>query len=205
MSDTIVCIGTGPSLTQLQVEAAKRKGFRLFGCNNTWKLTQLELLYACNKQWWDYYWTDVKSYDAEKWTTNQEAAAAYGINWIKEKNALGLSTKPDCVHHGHGSGYTLVNLAYLKGAKRILLLGYNMKYAPDYDGANKRIGSTPRHYFGEYPKEMQHWPKVKVRDGVHLELLSLYRTIAEQNLVEIINCTPDSALDCFPKSDIHAI
>jgi len=77
--------------------------------------------------------------------------------------------------------------------------------APDYDGKSREIGSEPRHYFGEYPHSMQHWPSVKVRGGVHVELLELYRSVADQGLVEIINCTPGSALDCFEKRDINAV
>jgi hypothetical protein len=202
---TTVCIGTGPSLTLAQIETAKRKGFRLFGCNNVWKITELELLYACNRQWWDYYWPEVKHCSASKWTTNKEAATVYGLNWIAERNEKGLSTDPSYVHHGHGSGYTLLNLAYLMGAKRIVLLGYDMKYAPDYDGSAMRVGSSPRHFFGEYPSQLQHWPKAKVKNGVHTELCELYQSVADQGLVEIVNATPDSALTCFPKADIDAI
>lgn len=192
-------------MTLAQVETAKRKGFRLFGCNNTWKLTELELLYACNRQWWDYYWPEVKDCTAEKWTTNIEAADAYGLNWIAEKNAKGLSTDPTVVHHGHGSGYTLLNLAYLKGAKRVVLVGYDLKYAQDYNGHARQVGSGPRHYFGEYPIELQHWPKVHVEKGIHTELLDLYQSVADQGIVEIINCTADTALNCFPKAEINAL
>jgi hypothetical protein len=85
-------------------------------------------------------------------------------------------------------------MAHKMGAERILLLGYDLKYAPDYDGRSRKVGSSPRHYFGEYPASMQHWPSVQVKGGVHVELLSLYKSIFEQGLVEIVNCTPGSAL-----------
>lgn len=203
---TVACIGTGPSLKLQQVEAARRKGFRLFGCNNVWELCDLTVHYACNEGWWDHYWSpDLAATTAEKWTCNKAAADRYGLNWVAEKNAPGLSTDPSVIHHGHGSGYTLLNLAYLMGAERIVLLGYDMKYAPDYDGYQQQAGSGPRHYFGEYPPNLQHWPKVKVRDGVHVELVDLYRSVARQGLVEILNCSADSAIDCFPKVGIDAL
>jgi hypothetical protein len=81
------------------------------------------------------------------------------------------------------------------GAERIVLLGYDLKYAPDYDGKSREIGSTPRHYFGEYPGSMAHWPSVQVKDGVHVELVEFYRSVKEQGLVELINATPGSALE----------
>lgn len=162
-----------------------------------------EVLYACNYGWWKHYWPQVRSLECEKWTTNRPAADEFGLNWIAERDAPGLSTDPDVIHHGHGSGYSLVSIAYLKGAERILLLGYDLKYSADYNGREKIIGSGPRHFFGEYPREMQHWPSVQVRDGVHVELVEKYRQIHEQGLVEIVNCTPGSALEgVIPSMDI---
>ncbi len=192
---TVVCIGTGPSLTMDQVDIARQRGFRLFGCNNTaFDVPDLELLYGCNFAWWDEYWCRVKHHAAEKWTTNPLAAKTFGVNHINERYGRGLCTDPGMIHHGHGSGYSLVSMAHKKGATRVLLLGYDLKYAVDYDGRNKRIGSTPRHYFDEYPPRLQHWPSKRVVDGVHVELVDLYQSIDQQGLIEIINCSPDSAL-----------
>jgi hypothetical protein len=91
------------------------------------------------------------------------------------------------------------------GARRIVLLGYDMKYATDYCGTEKRVGNRPRHYFGEYPSALLHWPSVSVRGGVHFGLVSLYESVAKQGLIEIINCTPGSAVTCFPSMDIHDV
>lgn len=205
-SKTIVCIGTGPSLTLEQIDVARQKGFTLYGCNKVFEIVpDLALLYACNEGFWVHYWDAIKDHPCEKWTTNKEAARKFKLNWIAEKNKPGLSADSTYLHHGHGSGHSLLNLAYLKGAERIVLLGYDMKYAPDYDGKNMKVGSQPRHYFGEYPSALQHWPYFSIKKGIHEEMLSLYRAIAEQNRVEIVNCTPDSALDCFPKLNIEVL
>jgi hypothetical protein len=200
---TVVCVGTGPSLTLGQIRTAQAKGYRLFGCNNAYQVAPLEVLYAVNLEWWSHYWPEVSGLPCEKWTTNREAADCYGLNWVAERNAPGLSTDPDVIHHGHGSGYSLVSLAHKLGASRILLLGYDLKYAPDYNAAERDPGSTPRHFFGEYPESMRHWPSVKVQAGVHVQLVELYRSIYEQGLVELINCTPGSALEgVIPTIDI---
>jgi predicted peroxiredoxin len=200
---TIVCVGTGPSLTSDQIQIARDKGFRIFGCNNSFQLVDVELLYAVNLAWWDHYWPDVRDLHCEKWTTNKEASEKYGLSWIAERNAPGLSTDPDVIHHGHGSGFSLVSIAHKKGAERIILLGYDLKYSKDYDGKQRKIGSGPRHFFGEYPPAMQHWPSVRIRDGVHVELVDLYRSVHEQGLVKIVNCTPGSALEgVIPSMDI---
>ena len=195
-SKTVCCIATGPSLTQQQVDTARAKGFRLFACNNAYQLApDAELLYAVNIEWWDHYWSEVKDLPCAKWTTNKAAADKYPINWIRERNAAGLCEQSGVIHHGHGSGYSLVSMAHKAGADRIVLLGYDLKYAPDYDGRSRRVGSAPRHFFGEYPQRMQHWPSVAVKNGVHVDLVELYRSIKDQGLVEIVNCTPGSALE----------
>lgn len=153
-----------------------------------------------------HYWCDeLAKYPAEKWTTNKVAADKFKLNWIAERDAKGLSTDPRYVHHGHGSGYTMLNLAYLMGAARIVLLGYDCKYASDYKGQDRKIGATPRHYFGEYPSALQHWPFFSIKDGVHVEMVELYRSVASQGAVEIVNCTPGSAIDCFPRVDIESL
>lgn len=154
---------------------------------------------------WLYYMAreGLPEHTAEKWTNNREAADKYRLNYIDSIDAPGLSKSPKRIYHGHSSGFCLLNLAYLMGAERIVLLGYDMKYAPDYNGADKQIGSSPRHYFGEYPSPMTHWPKVSVKNGVHVQLIEQYRSVA--GLVEVVNCTPDSAIDCFPRVNIEEL
>lgn len=205
MKRSVVCIGTGPSLTKEQVQAARER-WPLYVCNDAFLLApDARLLFACNWQWWDARWERVKDLPAEKWTTRKESAQKYGINYIAEVNEPGLSTDPGVLHHGHSSGYQLLGMAYRAGFERIILLGYDMRYAPDYDGRQREIGSGPRHFFGEYEPSLQHWPSVSVRLGIHDELVALYESVARQGLVEVVNCTPDSALTCFPRASIESL
>jgi hypothetical protein len=181
-----------------QVETARRKGHTLYGCNLTFRdIPDLAVLHGCNNQFWDFYADEVQGHAAQKWTTRPEAAARYPwLNYIAEADRPGLSTEPKLLHHGHSSGYQLLGLAYHHGATRILLLGFDMRFPPGYDG-KQRITGGKRHYFGdgEYPSQLQHWPSVAVRDGVHVELVEYYRSVHEQGLVELINCSPGSALE----------
>jgi hypothetical protein len=199
-----------------QVDVARQKGFELYGCNRTFiDIPDLSVLYAVNTAFWDYYWNyenpsdeiheQLRVHPCQKWTTNSAMAAKYGLYHFFERAGQGLCTDPKTIHHGHGAGYSLLGIAHKLGATRIILLGYDLKYAADYDGKAKKIGSTPRHYFDEYPAEMQHWPSVQVKDGVHVELLELYKSIKDQGLVEVINCSPDSALECFERMPIEEV
>lgn len=207
---TVVCIGTGPSLTLEQIDIARRRGFTLYGCNRVYRdVADLSVLHACNAEFWEYYAPQVEHHKAEKWTTRAESAARFSwLNYIYEVDAPGLSVDSTLLHHGHSSGYQLIGLAYLKGATRIVLIGYDLRVPGGYDGSARSAGG-PRHYFGEYPPELQHWPTLPTSiraDGVMIGLLPYYRSAVEQRIVEIISATPDSALNDFmPYCPIDAL
>ena len=102
----------------------------------------------------------------------------------------------------------LLNLAILYGCKKLVLVGHDMKFAEDYKPQKQDPGSIPRHYFGEYPKKLQHWPSVKVRQGILDGLIEAYEGIRDdidsrQISVDIVNCTPDSALKVFRMGELE--
>lgn len=73
------------------------------------------------------------------------------------------------------------------GAARIVLVGYDMK--PAADGR--------AHWFGDHP--------IKTDRAVFSAMLNNFATLPEplKRLgVEVINCTPDSALKVFPTDDL---
>jgi hypothetical protein len=151
---------------------------------------------------------EVRDLPCEKWTTREESAQKYGIHYISERAnfGAGLSEDPDYLNHGHGSGFQLLGMAYRARPARIVLLGYDLRYAPDYDGRNRHAGATPRHFFGEYEPELQHWPSARVDRGRHVELLDIYSAIARHNRrCEFVNCTPGSALTALPMADINEL
>lgn len=203
---TAVILATGPSLTPDVLEAARRgqeQGeWSVFGMNHIWRdFPTLDGFLACNPEYYDAQWEcGLKNIRAEKWTWDAKTADKYGIRYIQGKWADGFSRDPGVIHYGHSSGFQLPQIAYHAGFRRLLLCGYDMRYAADYDGKNQRIGSTPRHYFGEYEDEqLSHWPSVKVKDGVFVELIEQFERVKLLNPdVEIINCSPGSALRCFP-------
>ena len=89
---------------------------------------------------------------------------------------------------GANSGYQAINLAVHMGAKRILLLGYDMQPT-----------ETGSHWFGEHPdgvepswmNMLQHYP-------------SLVKPLKEKG-VEVINCTQSTALEVFPRGKIEEL
>ena len=75
-------------------------------------------------------------------------------------------------------------LAFHMGAARILLLGYDMKFSK----------SGAAHWFGDHPDNIR---------SNYAPWIQHMNEVAKQNLVEIINCSRDTALDCFPQMTIQ--
>ena len=90
------------------------------------------------------------------------------------------------VHQGSHSGYQALGLAHRfielgQGAPKIILLGYDC-----------RTGRTGRHYFGDHPQGL-------VTTRSYMSWLKRFATIAPVAYgLEIINCTPGSAMTWFP-------
>ena len=148
-----------------------------------------DVLYVADYRWWE--WHDAaRSFAGEKVTYSALAATRWpGLRWLPgDTRAPGLSRNPALLHCGRNSGYQAINLAYLYGARRIVLIGYDMQRTGDRG-----------HWFGEHPN--------KVRSH-YKNWLDSYDTIAKQLPalgLSIINATPGSALRCFPMSRLDEI
>jgi len=206
-----VIIGTGPSLTEEQLRtvlsARSQNRCRVFGVNNALMAAPfLDVHLACNIEWWDHYHdhSAVQWTAARKWTWDKHTADKYGLRHVPGRWGEGFSTDPEFIHYGHSSGFQIMNLAYHYGIRTMILIGYDMRYLPGYD-RNQRNPGEGRHYFGEYPKNLQHWPKVGP-GGEFTGLLRVFRTIDREALgVRIINCSPGSALDFFENAELKDV
>ena len=200
-----VILGTGPSVTPEVIELLQATRLPIFGCNNAYQVAPLKALLSCNAEWWDYYWPrdeKLRDGDFDKWTWDSPTAKRYRISHIKGEWGDGLSTTPGVIHFGHSSGYQLLNLATVQyGVTQAVLIGYDLRFPAGYNGVNKHPGGD-RHYFGEYPKELQHWTRFNMGKGGELNgLLDCYKTIQPDGL-RIINCSPGTALDFFETGEL---
>lgn len=193
-----IIIGTGPSIderTVTEVERLKLKGYKLFGCNLAYTKFDLDVFHACNPEFYHYYWDKgLDAIEADKFTWDRDTALRYDIYHVSGKWAKGLSTNKGYIHYHHGSGPQLINIALHYGAKEMLLVGWDMRYP---DKVSDKEYRSKRHFFGEYPKELQHWPKTG-QDGSFTGLIKEMETIIPSDYgINIYNCTKGSSLKCF--------
>jgi len=142
------------------------------------------------------YWSDTRFW---KWHVNQLAEhpgwkcagtdvhktqyPPYVARWAFD-GIKGLSLKPGCLRSGNNSGYAAINLAVQLGARRIGLLGFDMKTQPDAD-----------HYHGGYPGFPLRERTLKEK------MLPFFNTITEpldMIKVKVINYNDDTDLCAFP-------
>lgn len=181
--NTAAIVASGPSLNKQQIRKALKKGknWRWIAVNDSYKLAPFaDILYACDKEWWDKYASSIE-FEGERWTQDNDAAAQYGLNHVSGVSLPGLGT--DCVHFGDNGGYQAINLAYLLGARRIILLGFDCQPVGGLD-----------HWFGQHPEGLvQRQPY----ESWQQKFPALARDLQAEG-VEVINCSPTTALDCFP-------
>ena len=200
--ETAVICGTGPSVTPEVIELcnqAKKEGkVRIFGGNLAYQYFDLDCLNACNYQFYNFYYPRDKALrdgQFDKWTTRPELEGRYpGVRYIQERWEPGLSKDPSYICAHHGTGPQTVNIAYLYGCTKLILVGWDMRH------------KGKRHFFGngEYPVELQHWTRNLGPDGELIGLIKEMETINPSDYgIEIYNCTPDSALTHFPFMDLE--
>jgi hypothetical protein len=118
------------------------------------------------------------------------AAREYGINRMPGVSRPGLGKT--LIHFGGNSGYQAMNLAYLWGVKKMILLGFDMKMT---HGMSHFFGDHPYHKHRGGPNERlcAHWVK-------QFEKLAI--DLAAEG-IEVINASRHSALKCFPREPIE--
>lgn len=169
------------------------RGYPVVAVNDACRLLPFaNVLYGCDVAWWRHH-QGVPGFAGERWSSHghaafddkRVAAKLLGLNLVRGRDLEGFSRGNDVIHYGGNSGFQALNLAlHLIGWRgRIALVGFDMRMV---DGR--------RHFFGEHPESLRSTTK-----GYKKWLGSF--EVAAASLpggVEIVNCTPGSALTCFP-------
>ena len=180
-----VIIACGPSLKKHEVKYCQGKA-EVYVVNNAYEWCPwADHLYACDYGWWAHYKPE---FQGKKWTQNEQAAKEFGLNYIKGKPNKAFSTEPDHIATGGNSGFQALNLAVLHGHKRILLLGFDYK-------------DTGKHFFGEHPSPLNKRPEMRR----WVQSMNKAAPIIKSYGVEVINCNPKSAIECFRKQNLIEI
>lgn len=184
--ETIVCIGSGPSLTPDDVDRVRGRA-RVIAINDSYRLAPwADVLYACDEKFWkwQYRWNAdaIAAFAGRRYALTRDAAKWPGVQVLANTGETGLELKPSGLRTGRNSGYQAMNLAVHLGASRILLLGYDMAR-----GVNGRT-----HWFGDHPDRCRS-PYGDFRRAY----ASLVAPLAAVG-ISVSNCSRRTKLACFP-------
>lgn len=192
--ETVVCVATGPSLTVEQCEQLKAPRaaghIKVIGVNCAYQRAELDALLAVDLQFWKKYHRDIKQRcpGLELVTQCASSHKQFGLTTrIRGSARDGLGTHE--IYTGGNGGHAAVNLAYLWGARKVMLIAYDMKLGPD----------GQRHFHPDHPA-----PCIQTQLFAHWihRFQSTAKDLARLG-VDVVNCTPGSALPWFRMSTIE--
>lgn len=190
---TAICIAGGPSLTQEDVNYCRGKGKVYVVKEGALIAPWADVLYAADTDWWTQNEQRWKPFQGDKFTVSDRACMLYPeLKHVKAKTQQKWSETPGEIATGGNSGFQIINLAELDQEfkpDQIILLGYDYGYDEHKENKHWWDEKHPRH--SRYSNYAQ-WVK-RMRDAA-----PLIKT-------PIINATPKTAIDCFPKKDLRSI
>lgn len=186
--ETVAILAGGPSLSAEQVarvRAAHEAGrCRAIAINNSVELAPwADALYFCDRKWFDWHRPRVVTFGGLKVTLENYELAEHGVRGLHNMGPVGFFAEPWGVYTGKNSGYQAIHLAAHAQSARVVLLGYDMRLV---DGRS-------------------HWHDghVEARGtkyaAVMLPHFGALKAPLEARGVEVINATPGSALEVWPR------
>lgn len=208
-------IACGPSLTleQVALVEAHRGAAGVIAVNDAYLVAPwADVHYAADSHWHKWHTegiakptlglfaADVRelwaSFRGQKCTIQNSGSNVTddAVHMLKNRDhpvhGLGLSLDPHYLVTGRNSGFQALNLAVLAGAKEIILLGF--------DGAPNAAGKD--HFHGGHPR-----PTPPAAYPLYRQAMSAAEGSLKEAGVEVINCTPGSQIDSFPKRALEEV
>ena len=185
---TVYILGGGPSLANIDFE--RLRGQRSIAINNAYmqgRTPFAPVMYFMDWGWYNLHKHRLVVWPGLKVTTVNKCVNEPGIRVLKWRHRQGLDPDPRYMTRGTSAGFGAVSLAAKLGAKKIVLLGFDMRV----------IDGEHNYHKGEHKRDVD--KAIYVNNFIQ-SFRSLLKPAAEQK-IEIVNATPGSALPFFPIVD----
>jgi hypothetical protein len=192
-NQSCVIFGGGPSLTAVDVQYVITKGWKRVATNDAGLVLDpyADCLIAGDQRWWSWRHQEVAAQFKGKYIFAwKPVPATPGLNVIQLQHKTGIVSHDPRSVSACNTGQGAINIAYLFGASRILLLGYDMRVINGQHNWHKR--------------HLKPTGEKRYKDVFSPAIEKAGKEI-EKKGVTIINCTVNSALTCFPYQDIRTI
>ena len=202
---TVVVICTGPSLNKKDLELVRN--LNCIAVNDAYLVAPwAKILYAADARWWRWHkegrekiWPWIKftaeeqkqalhNFKGQKLTIDHpDVIRDEQIHILGNAGAIGLSEVPGSICTGQNSGYQAIDIAVQTKAKKILLLGMDMKHI------NNKSHAHNGHDVKTSGSELKEFAK-----NFSTMLIPL-----NERGIDVVNCSPDSALEMFRFSTVE--
>lgn len=188
------CLASGPSQCQEDIDAVRGHGTVVAINNQLLAAPWADILFSCDSSWWEHYSDPAKepefalalrTFQGEKLSSDAKAKKC-GAMFIPREDGIGLGRK--AIRTGSNSGYQVINLAWMRGARTIVLLGYDMGWTPEGKRHNHKDHPAPLGNFG-------------LPDMCARAFPPLANDLKAEG-VRIINCSRRTALRCFERMSL---
>lgn len=174
---TVVCAGSGPSLSVADLELVGAAGLPLLVANNTWRLAPwADALVAMDTAWWKECGAEAAAWFPGERIAFTPIALKYGAT----VNAHGTM-----LHHFGNSGAAAIAVAVRGGAERVLLIGFDGSAAPD-----GRL-----HWHADHPAPLKN-PQASIKDTWPRQFERVADHARRAGTV-VLNCSRRSTIKAF--------
>jgi hypothetical protein len=160
--------------------------------NATFKLALwADVLYAADMRFWETYGPKIfPSFQGETWSVSEMAREKFGTYWIRCGSDVGFSKEADTINGGGNSGHQAIHLAATFGARKIVLLGFDMQ----------RTGGK-EHWHGKHEGRL---PNGSGFAQWMRSMAYLARDLKARG-VEVVNCSRATAMKCFARKTLEEV
>lgn len=194
----VIVAASGPTLTaQIARQCRLARwvdGWKILCVNDAYRmLPYADALYAADKGWWEAR-DGAQDFHGERYTSHCPGSLEFcddktelwkrfpGITLVNARSGADFSNDPECIHYGEQahSGFQAVNLALLKGASLVVLVGFDYRFI---EGKS--------HFFGDHANGLAQFEESKFR-----LLADAFKTAPSDR---VLNASPGSRLTMYPQ------
>lgn len=180
--ETVYLIGGGPSLKNFKWNSLFGK--KTIAINKALKFyPEADAVYWTDGRVYTWLEKEINNFKGLKYTIRPREYKGK-VNILRRGKKFGFEPSPNTIAHGNNSGYAAINLAIHLGAKRIVLLGYDM-------GATS--GGT--HFHDGYPVNAT---GAKIYKEQFIPGFDVLKDSIKGKDIQIYNACPSSSLKAFP-------
>lgn len=186
----IAIIASGPSTSEARLGLLAQRA-RVIAINNSWLLYPgADALFACDYEWWKSN-QGTPEFQGLKITSDHRAVHRWEeIKYAKRVLVDSLLVgRKGIIGWGGNSGFQAINLAVHMGAKKIILIGFDMRI-------DKGL-----HWHGPHKGKLTN-PRTSYVDRWRRAIDKVYAQLCDMG-ISAYNCSPVSHLAAYPKVSLE--